>query len=177
MKSGSIFPSIRRSPRRGAWSETIEAGRMAELCCASDHEQIANIGLYGYCDLHGSEDMELYLSLGRRGFGRGGTPATCVIPKGGTSSVWSQATSGSSACPRFTACQHQFVHRRCDGAPRGRTRDEVRGRQHMLVRFGAVSVPPGFCAFDLSATLRPDGASDWTASPSSSAWLMLSPFR
>ena len=61
---------------------------MAALCYASDHEQVVDImialtrpaTLDGVI-IAGSESIELYLSLRRRGFGRVATPATCHLAR------------------------------------------------------------------------------------------------
>jgi hypothetical protein len=69
-------------------SGKIEEARMAELCCASDREQVVDIMIaltrpspLDSVIVAGSESMELYLSLRRRGFGRAATPATCRTPR------------------------------------------------------------------------------------------------
>jgi hypothetical protein len=61
---------------------------MAELCNASDHEQVVDVMValtrpspLDSVMITGNESMELYLSLRRRGFGRAATPATCRIPR------------------------------------------------------------------------------------------------
>ena len=66
----------------------IEEARMAELCGASDQEQVIDIMMalirpspLDSVIITGSEGMGLYLSLRRRGFGRVATPATCPMPR------------------------------------------------------------------------------------------------
>jgi len=66
----------------------IEEARMAELCCASDREQVVDIMIaltrpspLDSVIIAGSESMEFYLSLRRRGFGRAATPAMCRTPR------------------------------------------------------------------------------------------------
>src|SRR5690349_13835418 len=61
---------------------------MAESCNPLDHEQVIDIfvALARPCPLDsviitGTESMELYLSLRRRGFAQVATPATCRIPR------------------------------------------------------------------------------------------------
>jgi hypothetical protein len=62
---------------------------MAEPCCVLDHEQVVDtmIALTRPSSQHsviivGSESVELYLALRRRGFSRIATPATCPMPRG-----------------------------------------------------------------------------------------------
>ena len=61
---------------------------MADLCCASDQEQVVDIMIaltrpspLDSVIIAGSESMEFYLSLRRRGFNRVATPAMCRIPR------------------------------------------------------------------------------------------------
>ena len=61
---------------------------MAELCYASDQEQVVDIMIaltrpspLDSVMITGSESTQLYFSLRRRGFGRVATPVTCPTPK------------------------------------------------------------------------------------------------
>ena len=62
---------------------------MTQDCPAADREQVVDtmIALTRLSSLHraivaGSDGMELYLALRRRGFGRVSTPEICRLPKG-----------------------------------------------------------------------------------------------
>jgi DNA-binding LacI/PurR family transcriptional regulator len=66
----------------------LQESKMAEPHCASNREQVVDtmIDLTRLSHLHrailaGSDSMELYLALRRRGFLRVATTATCRIPK------------------------------------------------------------------------------------------------
>ena len=61
---------------------------MADPCFALDQEQVVDTMIALTCRsrlrgiiITGSESMELYLELRRRGFGRVSTPLTCPVPK------------------------------------------------------------------------------------------------
>jgi len=61
---------------------------MAEPCFAFDQEQVVDTMIalthpssLGGIIITGSESMELYIALRRRGYGRVATPATCPAPK------------------------------------------------------------------------------------------------
>jgi hypothetical protein len=70
-------------------SAAAEESKMGQLHSGSDRGQVIDtmIGLTRLSNLHraivaGSDSMEMYLALRRRGFIRVATPETCRVPKG-----------------------------------------------------------------------------------------------